>query len=217
MLRCLSLYIVLLQGGSTAAENEVVWAINDQVSAHHLGYSGYDGPNPDGLTAPMLGKPYLVKQSGILSEDIPFIWMKNQEGIQYDSEERSGMNKNRIWGMVWFQPDYNIFEAYSNHFTRPYLGEMKTRSSSSTQFGTLTLRTTNEGTYQVESTVKPNAINCIIMQMIDDGAASDSSRVSVRLWSNGTLVKAFYHTHHLTVCISSKSLTNRRSVESFQV
>ena len=179
--------------GTDALENEIVWSINDQISGHHLGYSGYDGPNPDGLQAPMLGKPFLVKQSGILSEDIPFIFMKNQEGIQYDSEERSGLGKNSIWGFVWFQPDYAIYEAYSNHFTRPYLGEMKTRSSSSTPFGTLTLRTTNETTYQVESTIRPNAINCFIMQMIDDGQASESGRVSVRLWTNGTLLNPSTH------------------------
>ena len=171
--------------GTTALDGEIGETIPDQIGGEPI--------NRTGAEPPLLGKTRMLYQEGIIEDVLPIGFFKNQTNTQMASEGKPVPDKNRVFGFVWLDVDYRIFESYNNNFNRPYIGELKARNSSSTPIGMTTVRTTNSEEYTVEAPIVPNAINCFIMQLVDDGLASESGRTSLKLWHNGVLLNPSKH------------------------
>lgn len=177
--------------GSLAGEGDVVETLDDEIGSIQLRYSGNSGYDPIlQHEIPYLGRPQLFIQKGLITDDLPFIYLKNQEGISLASAGRYGLSETKTVGFTMLAADYSIYEAMAQ--VGFYLGILSGNNSNESRPRKWALRTTNDGT-PVDFEIGMNGVNTFIMTIQRDGLESQPSRISCKLWCNGTLLNPNTH------------------------
>ena len=172
-----------------AAHLEEVGQLNDEIGGRPIGYIGNAVPNATGK------QPILYKQDGFFNDGktLDMVFLENESGIQYGNSVRQ-LSYPMAFGRVWMQPKYHLYEAYDNNTNRHYFGEAGGVNSVS-EPKTVTLRfTTGEPNNVIDDlSLNYNGLNFILIKCFEDGLATASDRVSIKVWLNGVLLNPTKH------------------------
>ncbi len=172
-----------------AAHLDEVGGLNDEVGNRPLSYIGNAVPNATGK------QPLLYKQAGYFSNgtSLDMVFLENESGIQYGNAIRS-TTYPMAFGRVWMQPKYHLYEAYDNNTNRHYFGEAGGINSVS-EPKTVTLRFTTGEQFNVidDISLNYNGLNFILIKCFEDGLATSSDRISIKVWLNGVLLNPSKH------------------------
>lgn len=170
------------QNGSQALKGDGVFILPCRKGTRDMHWVGPENP--------LLGMPYLDYQDRFIDNySLPFVWYKNASGYIHASDETDGLSEERTVTMSLLFPDYQIYEGFLKAYGTVYLGTSNARNSNSSPF-TLTLRTTNDDTTQLDvPNFAVNAVHHIVYVMKREGNESENpGKIGVKLWLDGVLL-----------------------------